>query len=368
MTIVFYVSGHGFGHAVRQIAILNALVQLRPDVQLIVRTSVVRWLFQRSLRRTIAVQDAVVDVGAVQRTSVDLDVPETVRQALLFHRGLDGRADEEARLLESIGARLVVSDIPALPFVAAARAGVRAIGISNFTWDWIYEDYAEVAPDALELAECVRACYAHAAEGWRLPMTGGFESFPMVRDLPLVARIGRLGAAETRDRLGLPGETPLVLVSFGGFRSVHLDVAAAAVSLQGIAEIVVTSYDPFPPADGVHWIDEAKMYGGGVRYEDLLGSVDIVASKPGYGIISDCSANQTRLLYTSRGRFREYHVLVAEMPRYLRCEYIDQADLMAGRWREPVERLLSQPSLPSSPPANGSTLAASWLSALLSES
>ena len=35
--------------------------------------------------------------------------------------------------------------------------------------------------------------------------------------------------------------------------------------------------------------------------------------------VSDCIANGTALLYTSRGRFAEYDVLIREMPRYLRC-------------------------------------------------
>ena len=59
------------------------------------------------------------------------------------------------------------------------------------------------------------------------------------------------------------------------------------------------------------------MYAAGVRYEDLVRAVDVVISKPGYGIISECVANDTALLYTSRGDFIEYDVFVAEMPRVL---------------------------------------------------
>ena len=45
--------------------------------------------------------------------------------------------------------------------------------------------------------------------------------------------------------------------------------------------------------------------------------------------MSECVANRTPLLYTSRGVFREYDLFVSEMPRYLRCRFIDQrrADL-----------------------------------------
>ena len=53
--------------------------------------------------------------------------------------------------------------------------------------------------------------------------------------------------------------------------------------------------------------------------EDLVRAADVVVTKPGYGIISEAIANDAALLYTSRGRFVEYDVLVKEMPRYLRC-------------------------------------------------
>jgi hypothetical protein len=39
--------------------------------------------------------------------------------------------------------------------------------------------------------------------------------------------------------------------------------------------------------------------------------------------ITRINQNGAAILYTSRGRFAEYDVLVAEMPRYLRCGYLD---------------------------------------------
>ena len=56
-------------------------------------------------------------------------------------------------------------------------------------------------------------------------------------------------------------------------------------------------------------------------------------TKPGYGIISECIANRTAIVYTARGRFAEYEVLVGEMPKYLRAQYLDQQSVKAGRWR-----------------------------------
>jgi len=363
MAVVFYVTGHGFGHAVRQIAIINALSQRRPDVPIVVRTSVAPWLFSRSVRASVRLEAGPADTGAVQRGSLDVDIPATLATAQAFYAGGDAWIAREAAFLTSVHARLVVADIPALPIAAARQAGVPAIGISNFTWDWIYEDYdaRRLAPG---LVETLEAHYACADEGWRLPMHGGFASIATLRDLPLVARVGRQPRDVVRAALSLPPERPLVLVSLGGYGAGGIDLHAAAASLRGVADVVATSFDAFTPGDGVHRIDETAMYGQRIRYEDLVAAVDVVASKPGYGIISDCAANATALLYADRGRFCEYDVLVREMPRYVEAAFIGQADLRAGRWRDAVAELLARPPRPAMP-AEGATTAADWLSARL---
>ena len=75
---------------------------------------------------------------------------------------------------------------------------------------------------------------------------------------------------------------------------------------------------------GLLYISEQQLYDNGLRYEDLVRAADVVVTKPGYGIISEAIANDAALLYTSRGHFVEYDVLVREMPRYLRAEFIEQ--------------------------------------------
>jgi len=50
-------------------------------------------------------------------------------------------------------------------------------------------------------------------------------------------------------------------------------------------------------------------------------------------------------------------VFVAEMPRMLRCRYISQDDLRAGRWADAVHALLAQPAPPEQPAVNGAAVA-----------
>jgi hypothetical protein len=87
----------------------------------------------------------------------------------------------------------------------------------------------------------------------------------------------------------------------------------------------------------------------GLDYPDVVGAVDVVVSKPGYGIVSDAIGARTRLVYTERGDFPEYPVMVREMPRWLACVHVGNGDLRAGRIGDSIRRVLAQP-LP--PPAD----------------
>ena len=80
-----------------------------------------------------------------------------------------------------------------------------------------------------------------------------------------------------------------------------------------------------------------------IRYEDLVAAADVVVSKPGYGIVSECIANQTALLYTSRGVFAENDVLIAGMKPVVRSRFISQDDLRSGLWEPSIRALLAEP-------------------------
>ena len=51
------------------------------------------------------------------------------------------------------------------------------------------------------------------------------------------------------------------------------------------------------------------------------------------------------MLYTSRGHFPEYDVLVEEMPKYVRSAFISHDDLFAGKWEPHLDKLLAQPKI-----------------------
>jgi hypothetical protein len=168
---------------------------------------------------------------------------------------------------------------------------------------------------------------------------------------------------ETRLRLGWPADERLVLVSFGGFGLEGFDLDALA-RLQGyrvvMPDLVRADGAPaVPPVPGrMIALDETAMQHAGLRYEDLVRAVDVVVSKPGYGIISECVANDTALVYTSRGDFAEYPVLVAAMPGLLGSAFLDHDDLFAGRWQAALDLALARGGQAVRPRVDGAAVGA----------
>jgi hypothetical protein len=345
--VAYYISGHGLGHASRSIELIEALTRWCRDLRLVIRTSAASWAFDRIRGPRIEVQPVVTDPGAVQIDSLSLDEDGTARRAAEFYRGFDRRVEAEAASLRQLGAALVIADIPPLAIAAAHRAGIPSVAIANFTWDWIYACYPQFERIAPGVIDTIASAYALATRALRLPIHGGFDSMRAVTsDLPFVARRSARDPAGTRRLLGIDGRRPIALSSFGGH---GLDLPYDRLARSGLTVLLPS---PHPPA--------------GLRYEDLVAAADVVVSKPGYGIVSECVANGTALLYTSRGRFAEYDVMLEEMPRVLRCRYLAPRDLSAGNWGGAIEALLAQPPPPEQARVDGAAVAASIILDLIS--
>ena len=363
--VAFAISGHGFGHAARQTAIMRALRRRRPDVAIDIRTSAPRWLFERALDFPFSFERVQVDTGVVQVDSLEVDVGASIARAAAFHGALDTRAEAEARALTARGVDLVVADVPPLACAAAARAGIPAVAVGNFTWDWIYAGYAETATAAPDLLRTLRDAYAAATGAWRLPLHGGFDAFDTVVDTPLVARRSAREPGQVRRQLGLPPHRVLALFAFGRYGVGNVDWSEVARTERCHVVFTTRSHTARGP-DGTSFttLDEEAMTRRGVAFEDLVAAVDVVVTKPGYGMIAECAVNDTAMLYTSRGRFPEYDVLVAGLPALVRAAFIGHDELFAGRWHAHLDGLLNRPR-PDPPASNGAQVVAEALAARL---
>jgi L-arabinokinase len=363
--ILFFISGHGFGHASRQVEVINLLGARRPKDRIVLRTAASPSLLERTVRVPYELRPGACDTGIVQATSVSHDDEATVRASIDFYSAFDARIDAEARAVEGQAVSIVVSDIAPIAFEVADRIGCPSLAIGNFTWDWIYETHPGFVSQAAWILSVIRRAYTKATRALELPFAGGFGIFPSIEQLPLIARRPARDPSDTRAHFRIPPHRPAVLLSFGGYGMPSLDLRRVDCPDWTIVvtDRVIDSSERL--AANVVFLEEQRFIGTGFRYEDLVNAVDVVMSKPGYGIVSECIACETPLVYTSRGAFREYELFLREMPRYLRCEFIAQEDLFAGRWRARLDAARTKPAPPERVRIDGAERAVERIESLL---
>lgn len=332
MSLLYYVTGHGFGHAVRSAEVMRALLRQAPGLRLLVRSTAPAWLFPPGVEHT----PLEADVGLVQRDSLEHDEQRTLERLRLHLEALPRLAEGEAALARQARVGAVVGDIPPLAFEVAARLEVPGLAVGNFAWDEIYHGLEPALPAFGPLIERVVAVYHHATLLLRLPFHLPMSAFPHVEDVPLVARRATLPRQETRARLGIAADASVVLLSFGGFDLEGFDMAPLARLPQHT--FVATPREIVGAVPG----NVVRVERQQANYTDLVAASDVVVTKPGYGIVSDCLANQVPVVYTDRADFPEYPVLAEALERLGRAAHIAQAALRQGDLGPALASVLAQ--------------------------
>ena len=347
-TVALAVSGHGYGHSVRCAEVARAL--LRQGVRVMVRTDAPRWLYPPDVE-WISDPGWPMDIGVVQHDGLEFDIDDTREHWCELLTRWDERADGEAELLRERNVDILLGDIPPLAFAAAARAGIPSYGVTNFTWDWIYAAWPEFA----DIVAHIRAAYGHANGLFRLPLYGDCAAFRCIEDVPLISRKATRTREVVRRELNLEQDACVVLLSFGGFTANGLDLQ----SLGRLREYVFVIAPPLrvdrAPANVVVLREQPR------DYVSLLAACDVVVTKPGYGIVADCLANRVRVLFTDRGPFREYEVLVQGLRTEARARYVPREDLLRGDLGPYLAGLMRSQTVWTDQPMNGAEVVAERL-------
>jgi hypothetical protein len=349
--LAFYITAHGHGHAARSCDLLTALHRLAPELGLEIVSSGDPAFFRNRLAGIpLRFRPASFDVGLVQIDSIRSSPEATLEPALRMVREQTLRMEREIRFLRENRISLVVSDLPALPLEAAARERIPALAVGNFSWNWIYADYARADPRWIPVVEHFQTGYAKADLLLRLPFHEPMSAFRAHRDVSLFSRPGRNRREELAARSGCPSTTRWVLVAVS---SLGWDTEA----LRRLSTIPDCSFWTVEPlrwdSPNFHAADRERF-----PFSDVLASCDVVLTKPGYGIVSDCAVNAKPMVYALREGFAEAPLLVEGIRRHLRHAPISLADLYAGRIESALQEALQSPATPELAAAGGDEQAA----------
>lgn len=345
--IAYYITAHGYGHGTRSCDVLCAMHRLYPEQPVIVTTDLPRDFLDSRLAGcdNLTFREGAFDVGLVQKDSLQSDLSKTLEKLEALYAREDELIEQERRYIKENDIAVVAADIPAIPLAAAQRAGVPNIAIGNFSWDWIYADYANDNPRWEFFVKKFRSVYAKTELLLRLPFAPPMEQFPNRKDIPLLASPGTPCREKIRDS-GVPTldirhltpdtDKPWILLSF-----TSLDLSFQALeNIRALSDrYEFFCVEPLQFENScIHSISR-----NAVAFADILASCDIVISKPGFGLVSECIVNGKPLIYSDRGNFAEYPYLVEGIEKHLRNVHIPSAQLYAGDFFQALEGIKSAP-------------------------
>lgn len=320
LTICYYISGHGYGHAARACQVMAALPA---NVNLLVRTSVPADFIARESGRKVKVIPGEFDSGVLQSDNRTLDWTATIKKAREVNTACAATLLDEVALLRKNRVDIVVSDVPPAPLEAARMAGLPSVVIGNFTWVEIFDREKSRHPQAGALADLWREQYALATLAIRTAPSFTMKYFRHKTDVELIARRGKNVRPALLRHLGVPAKQRVVLLYFGTFGD-------AALTIPDIPGTTFVAFTPMPkPVIELN----PKQW----SFPDVVASVDCVIAKPGYGTVGECMANATPVVYHPRTEFAEYPLLRKAIETTGAGVAIAGRDLIAGKWQKAID-------------------------------
>jgi hypothetical protein len=351
--MAFFVSPHGFGHAGRAAAVMEALQRRRPALRLELFTTLPAWFFEKSGCRGLRRHEALTDIGFVHRDAFVEDIPETVRRLEALVPFPVATVERLAADVRAAGCRAIVCDIAALGIAVARAAGIPSVLVENFTWGQLYPFYAAEHPGIERYAQYLGAIERSADFHVQTEPLCGTASSDLLAGP--ASRRPRTGAEAIRGALGIPPGRKLVLLTMGGTPGRHPflehlgdrpDVCFVAVGVgqaAGAAGRVICLPQDSP------WY-----------HPDLVHAADAVIGKAGYSTIAEVYAAGVPFGYVTRDRYPETPDLVAFIERAMPALHLDGDALASGRWLGRLDALLALPRVRRTEP-NGADVIAGFL-------
>ncbi len=319
-TVLYYISGHGFGHAVRSAMIIRKLYAKGVRTEIV--SSAPKYIFECNLKGIeFGYRNCLVDIGVVQENSLTNDLEKTFEQWSLLLGDEKRWMDEHLNIVSMLKPFAVVSDIVPFAVRLAKLASLPSILVATFTWDWILDFYKDDDLRFAELSKTVGEYYRSADLVINTPFTYGIGDFAKKELVPLIGKRSSRETGEIREELKID-DRPAVMFSFGGF---------------GFGDMKNLRLEKLKDFQFLFLAEKARRSGNlltfsnkQVDHADLVKASDIVFSKPGYGIACETIFNRRPLLYTSRGKFAEYAPLAEDLSGYIPTRYISHKELFSG--------------------------------------
>ena len=332
--IAYFISPHGFGHAARAVAVMQAISDIDAAVEFEIFTTVPSWFFQDSMSVPFNYHTQLTDVGLVQKTAFQADLNKTVNRLNDFLPFPSPLIAELAATITALDCVLIICDISPMGISVGYEAGIPTVLVENFTWDWIYEPYANEDSDFNRHINYLRTWYQAVdyhikTEPVCCPASADLTTGP-------VSRRVKTPVYRIRKQLGIPENAGMVLITTGGinqsygllkelkkFPDVHFVLPGAGPEMEIRENCVILPH-------------RSDFY-----HPDLVNASDAVVGKVGYSTLAEVYHAGVPFGYVTRSGFRESDPLAAFIEKEMQGVYLKESDFNSGQWTDRLQVLLN---------------------------
>lgn len=326
MRVAVFVTPHGFGHAARASAVMDA-VHEATGASFDIFTTVSRSFFDGLLASPFQYHPLETDVGLRQTSALEADLPATVRALDAFRSGLEDTVLAATRKVETRGCALILSDISPLGILVAEGCGIPSVLVENFTWDWIYAPLLAREPELARHVAWLAEVYRRA--GHRFQAAPVSRKIPGAREVNPVGRIPRRSREEVRAELGLSQEESVTLLTLGG---VAQDLPFLDLLKGAPGHFLVTGSELHRREGNVTFFSLEKP----VYTPDLMASSDRVVAKLGYSTAVEAWLQDRSMAFVANPAFRDTEVLGPFVEAEMDARALSMDDFFSGEWlRDP---------------------------------
>jgi len=355
--IAFFISPHGFGHAARAASVMEALAEMDSSIRFDIFTTVPAWFFDDNLCGLFTYHNLETDIGLVQRTPFEVDIQQTLRTLNQLYPYDASRVAEISQHLHHLKSKLVICDIAPLGILCARETGIRSVLVENFTWDWIYQTYADGNAQLMAHIDYLTRLYNMAdvhiqTEPVCNSKPGDLLAGPASRKI-------KLSKTSVRKKLCLPSNHRLILITTGGIPQKH-NFIDELYDRQDIHFVIPCGC----PAAKINRNLILLPHHSDFFHPDLVNASDAVIGKAGYSTIAEIYHSGVPFGYIPATDNPESEKLVDFIQSEMSGSEISVSEFQAGNWINGLNDLVNMPRIDRNDP-NGAYQIAEYVLTLL---
>ncbi|MCK5707510.1 MAG: hypothetical protein KAI43_07630 [Candidatus Aureabacteria bacterium] len=338
LSIAYFISPHGFGHAARACAVISALLENEPSITFEIFTTVPAWFFKDSFVASFNYHKIKTDIGLVQDSPVKEDLNKTIEALENYIPFKQSVIDELTKKVIKAKCKLIICDIAPLGIEVSKKSGIRSLLIENFMWDWIYEGYSKYDKRIISYAEYYSNIFKKADHHIQTEPVCLFTEADIVTNP--VCRNPLKNKKDIRNRLKIPDEKKMILISMGGVREQY-DFLEKLKKYTDMCFVIPGGSESFKIEDNLVLIPfHSDFY-----HPSLVASSDGVIGKAGYSTLSEAYWAGVPFMYITRKKFCESEVLDKYIQKNMHGISMTEEEYQKGEWVSKIQKLVELPTI-----------------------